>query len=59
MDAIIQGVLIGEKLIIGGDLNGHISRNKNNYEQMHVGFGYGVRNEGGKKILNTLSQNCI
>lgn len=30
MDAIIQGVLIGEKLIIGGDLNGQIGKNNNN-----------------------------
>lgn len=44
MDAIIQGVLIGEKLIIGGDLNGQIGKNNNNnYEWVHCGCGYGSK----------------
>lgn len=38
MDAFIQGILIGEKLIIGGDLIDYIGRNNNNYEQAHRGF---------------------
>lgn len=52
MDTIMQVVPIGEKLIVGGDLNGPIGRNNNNYERMQGGFGYGVRKEAGEKILD-------
>lgn len=47
VDEIIQGIPLGEKLIIGGDLNDHIGRNNNNYERVHRGFVYSVGNEGG------------
>lgn len=48
MDEIIQGIPLGEKLIIGGDLDDHTGRNNNNYEQLHRGFVYSVGNEGGE-----------
>lgn len=32
VDVNIHGITIAEKLIIGRDLDGHISRNNNNYE---------------------------
>lgn len=35
MDIIIHGKPIGDKLIIGGFLNGHIGRSNSIYEQMH------------------------
>lgn len=55
MDATNQGISVGEKLIIGGDLNDHIGRNNKNYERVHGDFRYGVRNEGGEKILDFTS----
>lgn len=49
----IQGIPTGEKLIIFiGDLNDHICIDISNYEGVHEGFGYGVRNGGGEKILD-------
>lgn len=47
MDVITQRIPIGKKLVIRGDLNGHISGNTNNYKRVHGSFRYGVRNEGG------------
>lgn len=35
MDIIIHGKPIGDKLIIGGFLNGHIGRSNSIYEQMN------------------------
>lgn len=55
MDATNQGISVGEKLIIGGDLNDHIGRNNKNYERVHGGFRYGVRKEGGEKISDFTS----
>ncbi|XP_071715043.1 uncharacterized protein [Rutidosis leptorrhynchoides] len=39
------------RLIIGGDLNGHIGMDVEGYAGVHGGFGYGVRNEEGRSIL--------
>ncbi|XP_071729135.1 uncharacterized protein [Rutidosis leptorrhynchoides] len=35
------------RLLIGGDLNGHIGTVSEGYAGVHGGFGYGVRNEEG------------
>nr|GEV75977.1 hypothetical protein [Tanacetum cinerariifolium] len=39
------------QLIIAGDLNGHIGANADGFSSVHGGFGYGVRNEEGRTIL--------
>ena len=36
---------------IGGDLNGHIGKDKSGYEEVHGGVGYGERNAEGERIL--------
>ncbi|GJR09645.1 leucine--tRNA ligase [Tanacetum coccineum] len=38
-------------MIIAGYLNGHIGANADGFLSMHGGFGYGVRNEEGRTIL--------
>ena len=38
-------------VIIGGDLNGHVGREANGYEGVHGGYGYGIRNLEGERIL--------
>ncbi|GKD32808.1 ataxia telangiectasia mutated family protein, partial [Tanacetum coccineum] len=40
-----------QRLIIGGDLNGHIGATAKGYAGVHGGFGYGSRNEEGRTIL--------
>ncbi|XP_071699522.1 uncharacterized protein [Rutidosis leptorrhynchoides] len=40
------------RLLIGGDLNGHIGTNVEGYPGAHGGFGHGVRNEEGLSILD-------
>ena len=37
--------------ILGGDLNGHVEKTTLGYEDVHGGFGYGVRNSEGERIL--------
>ena len=41
-----------EKLLIGGDFNGHIGRIEDGYEMVHGGFGYEERNNGGESIFD-------
>ncbi|XP_019265437.1 PREDICTED: uncharacterized protein LOC109242999 [Nicotiana attenuata] len=40
------------QLVIGGDFNGHIGVTARGYDEVHGGFGYGVRNEGGTSLLD-------
>ncbi|XP_038695529.1 uncharacterized protein LOC119992818 [Tripterygium wilfordii] len=47
LDAIIQGIPIREKIFLGGDLNGHIGRDSENFDSVHGGYGFGDRNEVG------------
>jgi hypothetical protein len=41
----------GEFIMLGGDLNGHVSSGSDGYEGLHGGFGFGKRNKEGKRIL--------
>ena len=43
---------IGEKLFIGGDLNGHVGTSNTGFEWAHGGFGYGIRNQEGEDVLS-------
>ncbi|KAL6566485.1 hypothetical protein OROGR_002100 [Orobanche gracilis] len=43
---------MGEKLIIGGDLNGHVGVSRDGFESVHGGFGFGDMNEAGNGILD-------
>ncbi|GJY31891.1 craniofacial development protein 2-like protein [Tanacetum coccineum] len=40
-----------QQLIIAGDLNYHIGANADGFSSVHRGFGYGVRNDEGRTIL--------
>ena len=40
-----------EKVFLGGDFNGHIGREADNYNSVHGGFGLEARNESGENLL--------
>ena len=46
-----------EFVLLLGDLNGHVGEKAEGYEGVHGGFGYGVRNEEGRRILE-LADAC-
>jgi len=52
LDALVCSVPIGEKLFIGGDLNGHVGSASIGFEGVHGGFGYGSRDQEGEGVLN-------
>lgn len=49
---VVRGIPHTEKLFIGGDFNGHIGAAFKGYDDVHGGFGFGVRNGGGTSLLN-------
>ncbi|CAO2841463.1 unnamed protein product [Amaranthus hypochondriacus] len=48
---LLDTILADEKVFIGGNFNGHIGKEAVNYNAVHGGFGYGVRNESGETLL--------
>ena len=41
-----------EKLILGGDLNGHVGRDRTVIERVHGGWGLGERNQEGERVVD-------
>nr|XP_016434762.1 PREDICTED: uncharacterized protein LOC107761110 [Nicotiana tabacum] len=52
LDEVVRGIQPTEKLFIGGDFNGHIWSSAGGYGEVHGGFGFGDRNEGGTLLLD-------
>ncbi|XP_021859878.2 uncharacterized protein [Spinacia oleracea] len=52
LEEVVQRVPKSEKLIIGGDLNGHVGSSRDGFERIHGGFGYRDQNEAGNAILD-------
>ncbi|XP_016544374.2 uncharacterized protein LOC107844480 [Capsicum annuum] len=52
LEEVIRGVPGSEKIFIGGDFNGHIGSVSLGYEEVHGGFGFGVRNDEGTALLD-------
>nr|XP_016487121.1 PREDICTED: craniofacial development protein 2-like [Nicotiana tabacum] len=51
LDGLVWGIPSTEKLIIGGDFNGHIGMLPGGYDGVHGGFDFGDRNGGGTSLL--------
>ena len=52
LEDLIQGISLGEKILLGGDLNGHVGSETTGYEGFHGGYGIGNANAEGKTILD-------
>ena len=53
MDQELSATLDDERVIVGGDLNGHIGRSRDGIERIHGGWGMRDRNDEGEKIVDT------
>ena len=49
---MVSIVPVSEKLLIGGDLNGHVGATNAGFERVHGGFGYGSRSQEGEDVFN-------
>ncbi|KAG5601748.1 hypothetical protein H5410_033118 [Solanum commersonii] len=52
LDEVVRGISDTEKIVIGGDFNGHIGATSNGFDDVHGGFGVGERNGGGTSLLD-------
>lgn len=52
MDEQFTGMGDEERIFLGGDLNGHVGRNRNVIERIHGGWGVGERNQEGEKVVD-------
>jgi len=50
--ALTSNIPVGEMILLGGDLNGHVGSHGDDYMGVHGGFGYGTRNVEGERILD-------
>ncbi|KAH1194138.1 Craniofacial development protein 2 [Glycine max] len=51
LEGVLQDIPQGEKVFLGGDLNGHVGSVDRGFEGVHGGFGIGEMNGEGKSIL--------
>ncbi|RZB81212.1 LINE-1 retrotransposable element ORF2 protein isoform B [Glycine soja] len=51
LERVLQDIPQGEKVFLGGDLNGHVGSVDRGFEGVHGGFGLGEMNGDGKSIL--------
>ncbi|XP_019251356.1 PREDICTED: craniofacial development protein 2-like [Nicotiana attenuata] len=51
LDEMVRSIPHTEKLFIGGDFNGHIGASSRGYDDVHGGYGFGDRKEGGNSLL--------
>lgn len=49
---LIKNIPKEELLFVGGDLNGHVGKSNEDYDDCHGGLGYGTRNPSGEDILS-------
>ena len=52
LEAVIMKVPHKEKLVIAGDLNGHVGERRIGFDRWHGGFSVGERNQEGEKMLH-------
>ena len=51
LDELVRSCPEDQRLVLGGDLNGHIGVGADGYSGVHGSFGFGERNEDGRTIL--------
>ena len=52
MDQELRAIPSRERVIIGGDLNGHLGSSRNGIDRVHGGWGVGDRNEEGERVID-------
>ena len=52
LESEMRRIPLHEELVIGGDLNGHVGKDRSNFEREHGGHRYGQQNPEGESILS-------
>ena len=51
LGAVLSTIKEGERLVVCGDLNGHVGKEVDGFEGVHGGYGFGNRNVEGEMLL--------
>ena len=57
--SVVASVSEEEMLVLGGDFNGHVGEHSAEFEGVHGGSGYGMRNQDGLRILDFCVANKL
>lgn len=49
---LVQGVPGDQQIFVRGDLDGHVGKDTNSFNQIHRGYGYDTRNNKRKAIVD-------
>ena len=52
MNRELSEMPVEERLIMGGDLNGHVGSNREGIDRVHGGWGIGERNAEGERVID-------
>ena len=52
MDQELRAIPEGERVIVGGDLNGHVGISREAIGRIHGGWGVGEKNEEGERLTD-------
>ncbi|XP_068240963.1 craniofacial development protein 2-like [Palaemon carinicauda] len=52
MDQELEIISARERVIMGGDLNGHLGISREGIKRVHGGWGVGERNDGGERVID-------
>ena len=50
-EVVLQNIPANEKVILAGDMNGHVGADRSGVERWHGGRGYGSQNEESRTII--------
>ena len=51
LDEVLKSIPANEKVILAGDMKGHVGAHRSGVERWHGGHGYGSQNEEGRTVL--------
>ena len=54
VDQVLYLILQEEKVILAGDLNGHVGQSREGIKRWHGGWGIGEKNNEGQRILDCM-----
>ena len=59
LSLVLSAVKDDEFLFVGGDFNGHVGKHSDGFVKVHGGYGVGVRNTEGLRLLETCVQHDL
>ena len=59
LDSVMSGIPSSEEVIVAGDLNWHVGRDRSGVERWHGGWNIGRRNDEGERVVELAQANDL